>query len=104
MVVYGCFSGNMRIIHWFYGGPPLTHLPWWPVAKVLFFGNGSSGDSEMGGLRNWRNQDLIVMDNIYIYIYIYIFVKHLLNIYKDDLCMIQNHIQILEQNSLDGIF
>ena len=102
MVVYGCFSGNMRIIHWFYGGPPLTHLPWWPVAKVLFFGNGSSGDSEMGGLRNWRNQDLIVMDNIYIYTYI--FVKHLLNIYKDDLCMIQNHIQILEQNSLDGIF
>ena len=35
--------------------------------------------------------------------YIYIYIKHLLNIYKDDLCMIQNHIQILKQNSLDRL-
>lgn len=49
---------NHPLVLW--GSPFATHLPWeYPVAKVLFFGNGSSGDSDFwadsgtGEIRIW---------------------------------------------------
>ena len=100
MVVYGCIwlfqweHENHPLVLW---GSPIDAPS--VVARrqgPLFW------EWKFGGLRNGRTPEL--EKSGFDSIYIYIFVKHLLNIYKDDLCMIQNHIQILKQNSLDGIF